>query len=270
MREYTKIKITANALVPRGAVQEKAIFKDGEQRVELTDIVKSQEKQIMYSIMFPLNKADSQGCIVKRPEVLEEAAREFMKSGAKNLKIMHEGEFTDGAEIQELWIVKAGDPIFSRQDQIGALANAIYFPDAELFRKMKTEGWETSIEGLAEEIEVEKSEDGLLYRIAKKLKELIIKEEGAEMPMPTKEELQPLVEELLKPVMERIAALEEAAKSAEVETEIEESKPAVDEEKEEMKKTIEALKKSLEDVQKKQTAQIKTQPETKPAYKSFM
>jgi len=245
LKKYTKIKITANALVPRGAVQEKAIFKDGEQRILLTDVIKSEEKQMMYSIMFHLNKSDSQNCIVEDAKVLEAAARDFMKSGAKNLKILHEGNLTDGAEIQELWIIKAGDPIFTKPDQVGALANCIYFPDKELFQKMKTEGWETSIEGQAEEIEIEKDDPSWIEKIAKKVMEMLnIKKEVTKM---NPDEIKALILETVTPL---INALKEEIKPKEPETEKEpekETPPPVDDE---MKKELTDLKKEIADLKK--------------------
>jgi len=236
LKKYTKIKITANALVPRGAVQEKAIFKNGEQRILLTDVIKSEEKQMMYSIMFHLNKADSQNCIVEDAKVLEAAARDFMKSGAKNLKILHEGNLTEGAEVQELWIIKAGDPIFTKPDQVGALANCIYFPDKELFQKMKTEGWETSIEGQAEEIEIEKDDPSWIEKIAKKVMEMLnIKKEVTKM---NPDEIKALILETVTPL---INALKEEIKPKELEA------PKPDEE---MEKKLTALNTEIADLKK--------------------
>lgn len=243
MKEYTKIIITANALVPKGAVQEKAFFKDNEQRVLLTDVQKSEDKQMMYSIMFHLNKADSQDCIVKKQEVLEEAAREFFKTGSKTLKMLHDGAFVDSAEMQELWIIKAGDPIFTKPEQIGALANCIYFKNKELFQKMKTEGWETSIEGVAEEVEIEKElNETVIEKIYLKLKNMFTKENIKKEVnmMPTKEELAPIIMEIITPILE---ALETKLTSKPETVEVEAAcAPAT----EEMKKELAEVKKSLD------------------------
>jgi len=259
MKEYTKLRITANALVPRGAVQEKAIFKDANIRVQLTDVIKAEDKQIMYSIMFHLNKADSQDCIVTKAEVLEEAAREFMKTGAKNLKILHNGEFTDGAEYQELWIVKAGDPIFTKPEHVGALANGIYFPDKALFQKMKTEGWETSIEGTAEEIEIEKS-DSWIERIVKKTIELLTVKKEVEMKP---DEIKALIIATVQPMLDELKKPEEKPDPTEPEKTAEPVKP----EDEEMKKTIEDLKKSVAgletEIKKHGSSQTREHEETK-------
>lgn len=261
LKKYTKIKITANALVPRGAVQEKAIFKDGEQRILLTDVVKSEEKQMMYSIMFHLNKADSQNCIVEEASVLEASARDFMKSGAKNLKILHEGNLTDGAEIQELWIVKAGDPIFNKPDQVGALANCIYFPDKELFQKMKTEGWETSIEGQAEEVEIEKEDPSWIEKIAKRVMEMLnIKKEVTKM---NPEEVKALILETVTPLLNalRDEVKPKEPEAPEAELEMQKKITGLETEIATLKKSNETI---ITELKKHGSSQAREHEETKP------
>ena len=134
---YKKLIITANALVPKGAVMERAVYKGIEfgQLKQLSNIIKDDNNQTMYSIWYPLNKIDAHGDFVDNPAVLEDAAINFMKSGEKSIKILHEGNFTDGAVVKELWIVKAGDPVFTNPDLIGSLAGGIKFLDAELYNK---------------------------------------------------------------------------------------------------------------------------------------
>lgn len=87
---YKKLIITANALVPKGAVQEKAVFKGIEFKSlkQLTNIVKDDNNQTMYLIWYPLNKVDAHGDFVDSPAVLENAAIDFMKSGEKSIKIL--------------------------------------------------------------------------------------------------------------------------------------------------------------------------------------
>lgn len=244
LKKYTKIKITANALVPRGAVQEKAIFKsmqdaglynDKDIRIQLSDITKSEENQEMYAIMFKVNQVDSQGCIVENVEVLKEASQDFMENGAKSLKIYHDGKFTDGAKYQQIFIVRENDTIFNKAEHLGALACVIKFSDKELFQKMKTEGWETSIEGQAEEVEIEKS-DSWIEKIAKKVMEMLnIKKEVKEM---NPEEVKALILETVTPLLN---ALKEEIKGKEPEP----TKPD-----EEMAKSVTELKKEIIDLKK--------------------
>lgn len=268
---YKKLIITANALVPKGAVQEKAVFKGIEfgQLKQLSNIIKDDNNQTMYSIWYPLNKVDAHGDFVDNPAVLENAAIDFMKSGEKSIKILHEGNFTDGAVVKELWIVKAGDPIFTNPDLIGSLAGGIKFLDAELYNKCKSENWETSIEGQAEEEVVEKS---VIEDLKDFIKNLFCKSQNVNY---IKEEHQVLLEEQRKEIImnpdEVKALISEAmtALKAEIMAElkpekpeempVEESKPAEpmpDPEKEELKKELEKVKAELEKEVKK-SVQVK-------------
>lgn len=269
---YKKLIITANALVPKGAVMERAIFKGIEFKSlqQLTNIVKDDNNQTMYSIWYPLNKADAHGDFVDSPAVLENAAIDFMKSGEKSIKILHEGNFTDGAVVKELWIVKAGDPIFTNPNLIGSLAGGIKFLDAELYNKCKSENWETSIEGQAEEEIIEKSMIEELKEFIKNLfaksqninyikedDEVILHDESVKKGIiMTPEE----VKALIMAMKAEIIAELKPEKEPEIEMPIEEAKPAeevkpdmlvVDPEKEELKKQVEKLKADLEKEVKK-------------------
>lgn len=71
--EYKRLIIKANALVKRGAVGEKAIFKSKEKQIVKTDDTKLE----MHSIMYMVNKSDSHGAIVKDAKVIEDACADF-------------------------------------------------------------------------------------------------------------------------------------------------------------------------------------------------
>jgi len=275
---YKKLIITANALVPKGAVQEKAVFKGIEfgQLKQLTNIVKDDNNQTMYSIWYPLNKVDAHGDFVDSPTVLEDAAIDFMKSGEKSIKILHEGNFTDGAVVKELWIVKTGDPIFTNPDLVGSLAGGIKFLDAELYNKCKSENWETSIEGQAEEEIVEKSmieelKEFIKNLFAKSLNNAYIKEEPQvkveerkEVDM-TPDEVKAMIAEAMTALKTEIMTELKPEKPAE-EMPVEDEKPAEpmpDPEKEELKKTVEKLKAEL-DKEVKKSVQFKQVEKSEP------
>ena len=168
--EYTKLKITGNALVKRGAVGVKAVFKGKEQRVVKAD----DSKLEMHTIMYMVNQYDSHGAIVKQDKVIEEAWLDFMLNGEKRVKMTHDGDFID-AHVMQLYIVPENHPIWNENKYVGALATVTKFGDKELYYKCKEEGWETSLEG--DVIEEEISEENIIAKVWDKVKNLIVKEQ---------------------------------------------------------------------------------------------
>ena len=167
--EYTKLKITGNALVPRGAVGVKAVFKGKEQR-----IVKADDSKLeMHTIMYMVNQLDSHKAIVKQDKVIEDACLDFMLNGEKRVKLTHDGDFID-AHVMQLYIVPENHPMWSDEKYIGALATVTKFSDKELYDKCKEEGWETSLEG--DVIEEEISEENIIAKVWERVKNLITKE----------------------------------------------------------------------------------------------
>lgn len=179
--EYTKLRITANTLVRRGAVMERGIYKskDGFIKSKINNVVckSDDEKMQLHSICYMLNKKDSHGNFCSNPKVLEDAIGDWMLNGSKIIKHTHEGGEID-AYVQQLYLVPKGHPIWKEDKYVGAIANVIQFNDAELYKYYKEHEFETSIEGFAEEeqVPVEKS------NMFKKMYELIIsklKSEGS-------------------------------------------------------------------------------------------
>lgn len=168
--EYTKLKITGNALVKRGAVGVKAVFKGKEQRVVKAD----DSKLEMHTIMYMVNQFDSHKAIVKQDKVIEEACLDFMLNGEKRVKMTHDGEFVN-AHVMQLYIVPENHPMWSEEKYVGALATVTKFGDKELYDKCKEEGWETSLEG--DVIEEEISEENIIAKVWEKVKNLIVKEQ---------------------------------------------------------------------------------------------
>lgn len=168
--EYVKLKITGNALVPKGAVGVKAVFKGKEQRVVKAD----DSKLEMHTIMYMVNQFDSHKAIVKQDKVIEEACLDFMLNGEKRVKMTHDGEFVN-AHVMQLYIVPENHPMWSEEKYVGALATVTKFGDKELYYKCKEEGWETSLEG--DVIEEEISEENIIAKVWEKVKNLIVKEQ---------------------------------------------------------------------------------------------
>lgn len=164
--EYKKLKITGNALVKRGAVGVKAIFKSAEQKVVKSD----DSKQEMFSIMYMVNQFDSHGATIRNGSIIDEACLDFMLNGEKRVKLTHTGEFVD-AYVKELYVVPAGHPIWSDEKYIGALAVVTKFHDTELYNQCKEEGWETSLEG--EVIEEPIDEESIVAKVYNKIKNLL-------------------------------------------------------------------------------------------------
>jgi hypothetical protein len=167
--EYKKLIIKANALVKRGAVGEKAIFKSKEKQIVKTDDTKLE----MHSIMYMVNKSDSHGAIVKDAKVIEDACTDFMANGEKRIKLTHDGDFVD-AKVMQLYIVPADHPIWKEEKYIGALATVTKFGNEELYNQCKSEGWETSLEG--DVIEEEISEDSIVKKVFEMVKKMFGKE----------------------------------------------------------------------------------------------
>jgi hypothetical protein len=178
--EYKKLIIKANALVKRGAVGEKAIFKSKEKQIRKTDDTKLE----MHSIMYMVGKSDSHGAIVKDAKVIEDACADFMVNGEKRIKLTHDGDFVD-AKVMQLYIVPVGHPIWKEEKYIGALATVTKFGSEELYNQCKSEGWETSLEGDVEEEEI--NEDS----IVKKVFEMVKKMFGKEVPIMKEDEKNP-------------------------------------------------------------------------------
>ncbi len=199
-KKYVELHISANALVPKGAVGVESVFKADGNFVKKVPVLKfNDEKMEMYTILYKLNGEDSQGYICDDPKVLAKAREEFVQNGGmKEVKLLHDGINLDGKALTcELWtvkqeVMKAGeeldgemlkentilrDPVFPDEEYIGALAVCTKFYDEGLWNKVKLEKWETSIEGKAKFVEFENEEEEITEKqtgfIAKIVKSII-------------------------------------------------------------------------------------------------
>lgn len=179
MGKFTKLDITANTIVKRGAVGVKAIYKQDNKIVSVAKIIRKDDSKLqLHSIMYMLNKVDSHGDYVEDPKVLEDACTSFMLNGSKIVKWTHEGNQEIEAKVQQLYIVPKDHPIWKEEEYVGAIANVIQFEDVELYNKCKDGGFETSIEGYVEE---ESDENGNINKnITDKNKERVDMEDNQE------------------------------------------------------------------------------------------
>lgn len=277
--EYTKLFITANTLVPKGAVQEKGIYKskDGIIKSKLNNIITKadDEKMQLHSICYMLNKKDSHGNFVSNPKVLEDACTDFMINGNKIIKHTHEGKEID-ASVQQLYIVPKNHPLWKEEKYVGAIANVIQFKNAELYKYYKENDFETSIEGEAEEAVVPVENTNLFKKLFKlitnqlKIEGIIpmgnvdevkkaedttdAKTDETVKPEDTKteevkKEIDPMIVEFIKTVADEINAKFDA-KYDELKKMIEEMKNGNAEEITELKKSIGKSKQADTDVNK--------------------
>jgi hypothetical protein len=268
--EYTKLRISANTLVPKGAVQEKGIYKSKDGKVTKnikTIITKSDdEKMVLHSIMYMLGVKDSHGNFITKAKVLEDACTDFMLNGNKVIKHTHEGKQVD-ASVQQLYIVPENHPLWNESKYVGAIANTIQFNDVELYKYYKENDWETSIEGEAEEyvIPVEKS------NMFKKMYDIIINELKLRGVLPmgdielkkeeaivdetkpkdeviieeeVKKEIDPMIVEYVTSIVSELTSKYDA-KFDELKAMIEQSTPKEDEAVIELKKEVLELRKEI-------------------------
>ena len=227
MKLYKKLKITRNALVPKGAVGEKAIFKCHQEKKAF---YKDDRKMEMTGIMYMLDKLDSQKCKVAKEDlyVIDDCMIDFMKNGDKQLYLTHDGDEKVEAYYKELWQVKKGDPVFKDEKFENAIAFTAKFLDRELFNKVEKLEWETSIEGEAIEIE---------------LPEEINKTNNNNESEEQMEELKKAIEEMKALMKSQNESFEQKIK--EQNELIEKQKELIESQKKESAETFEELKKEM-------------------------
>jgi hypothetical protein len=243
----------------------------------------------MYTVFYPLKKADAHGNFIYEKEEIEDAASYFSEFGQKKLTLLHGGKTIDAAITNQFWIVKAGDPIFKEERHIGALVGGTKFYNKEVYEEFKAGKYETSIEGEAEEVPATQEEINNIaksHSIIEDLKEFIknlfaksqnnnyIKEDD-EVILHDESVTKGIImspEEVKALIMAMKAEIMAELKPEKPEVEIEagkpaETMPAIDPEKEELKKALELktaeaekLKADLEK-QVKKSVQVKEENE---------
>jgi len=174
------------SLVKAGANKRTVIYKsatDGEGQPAFTrefTVRKADDaKQVVYGIVYPVGDEgdpqswDTDGEFATAKNV-EEASWRFMKQArtAAGVDRDHSYQALGDVYVVENWIVRKGDPLFADEGDVGAWAQGIKIEDAALYNELKAAGYTGfSMAGVAERVEITKSEkpadDGLLDKVRK-------------------------------------------------------------------------------------------------------
>ncbi len=140
--ELKNIKVDFLSLVAKGANGKKIIYKlgtskqDGSEEIELKrSFVKSDDRQMVYAVVYSPEEVDSQNEFAKAAEI-EAAAYDFMKS--RNVLNVDENHDFDpkAAFVAESWLLKGVDSLFPKERE-GAWAVGIRVEDPELWARVK-------------------------------------------------------------------------------------------------------------------------------------
>ena len=183
--ELRDMKVDFISLVSKGANGKRIIWKAGDERPEGADafetplrkLVKSDEKRVVYGIVYGPGQVDSQGEYAERGEI-EKAAYGFMK-GLRLLNVDAQHDFDPRAAfVAESWLTKGADPLFPDEPE-GSWAVGIRVEDEALWASVKKgELAGLSMAGYA--AKVRKGEEGLLAKMEQLLARLLKAAEGAE------------------------------------------------------------------------------------------
>lgn len=176
--ELRDMKVDFLSLVSKGANGKKVIWKSGDDRPEgaelfetpLKKIRKSDEKRMVYGIVYSPDEVDSQGEFAKRGEI-EKAAYGFMK-GLRLLNVDAQHDFDPKAAfVAESWITKGVDPLFP-DDPEGSWAVGIRVEDEALWDGVKKgDLGGLSMAGYAAKIR--KGEEGFMAKMEELLTRLL-------------------------------------------------------------------------------------------------
>ena len=183
--ELRDMKVDFISLVSKGANGKRIIWKAGDKRPEGADafetplrkLVKSDEKRVVYGIVYGPGQVDSQGEYAEKGEI-ERAAYGFMK-GLRLLNVDAQHDFDPKAAfVAESWITKGADPLFPDEPE-GSWAVGIRVEDEALWESVKKgELAGLSMAGYA--AKVRKGEDGVLAKMEQFFTRLLKAVEGAE------------------------------------------------------------------------------------------
>lgn len=193
--ELRDMKVDFLSLVSKGANGKRIIWKAGQSptpdgktggdkpegadafETPLRKLVKSDEKRVVYGIVYSPGQVDSQGEYAERGEI-EKAAYGFMK-GLRLLNVDAQHDFDPKAAfVAESWITKGADPLFPDEPE-GSWAVGIRVEDESLWASVKKgELAGLSMAGYA--AKVRKGEDGVLAKMEQLLARLLKGAEEAE------------------------------------------------------------------------------------------
>ena len=194
--ELRDMKVDFLSLVSKGANGKRIIWKAGQSpapdgktagdkkpegadafETPLRKLVKSDEKRMVYGIVYGPGQVDSQGEYAEKGEI-EKAAYGFMK-GLRLLNVDAQHDFDPKAAfVAESWITKGADPLFPDEPE-GSWAVGIRVEDEALWASVKKgELAGLSMAGYA--AKVRKGEDGVLAKMEQFFTRLLKAVEGAE------------------------------------------------------------------------------------------
>jgi len=178
-RRLKKIRVQHISLVPRGANQLPVVFKEDNNTVEISTLIKNnlEEKGELLSVVYAPEMRDSQGDIASA-QVIKEMAYEATRDGL-NLDVRHDGKTLgkDKAFVAESFIVQKNDSRFDGMkdysgnpvDVTGGWAIVVKVEDEglkALYREGKWNG--VSLAGPAE-VEAEKEDDTVVASFLSRL-----------------------------------------------------------------------------------------------------
>lgn len=141
--ELKDIRVTFLSLVPKGANKKRIIWKSAETEegeplveAELKNLKKSEEKRMVYGIVYSPDQVDTQGDFAKADEIAK-AAHGFMKEALTgNVDVKHDFDARDDAYVAESWITKGVDSLFDKEPA-GSWAVGIKVESDELWEQIK-------------------------------------------------------------------------------------------------------------------------------------
>lgn len=178
--ELRDMKVDFISLVSKGANGKKVIWKGaspessttGKENFEtaLKKIKKSDEKRMVYGIVYGPDQVDSQGEFAKREEI-EKAAYAFMK-GLRLLNVDAQHDFDPkAAYVAESWITKGVDSLFSDEPE-GSWAVGIRVEDEALWQNVK-KGDLAGLSMAGHAAKIKKGEEGFLAKMEELLARLL-------------------------------------------------------------------------------------------------
>jgi hypothetical protein len=183
--ELKDMQVDFISLVSKGANGKHVIWKSGEGKPEgaeifetsLKKITKSDEKRVVYGIVYSPDQVDTQGEFAGKAEI-EKAAYSFMK-GLRLLNVDAQHDFDPkAAYVAESWLVKGVDSLFPNEPE-GSWAVGIRVEDDALWNNVKKgELAGLSMAGYASK--VKKGEEGFMAKMEELLTRILKKEKGTD------------------------------------------------------------------------------------------
>jgi len=194
------IRVSFISLVRKGANKKQIIFKSSDDDAQQWNVpIKkySDEKGMVYGIVYAPDEVDSQGEFTTKEEI-EQSAYDFMKSlNMLNVDKQHNFKPEEGAFVAESWLIRKGDSLFPKEKE-GSWAVGIKLEDEDL-KKEAREGklGGLSMAGIADK-HVQKADETLnaetlLEKITNIIKSTINKGD-TQMSDLTKEQVQEMID----------------------------------------------------------------------------